>query len=343
MKTEFSPEEFEKCFNFPVNYYLDSKRSNINRTTGQSRGLGAVINDFFIGKMVEVGVSKIINSRNTNIECLPDFSIYDSQEDHANDPDIVSILDKGAKRDPNIFIEIKNISERDRYVGLTAEQLVSITGNKKYNKDSSFIIFASIKSSNSEKDSDLFGVFLKNKIKNIILNNFADIGDVYLEIKNIMSIGELIKYGKEFNKGSFLYETEILSIPMDESKKQRLLSGGFEKKLLKNCILPVVMMDKRPAPKEFGEFKIKGMAELLIKKNEKSNRVYLNCISNIVIENDFLGNFYAEKGKIYELSFTTVGRNPILNRNNIWVANRNLDNILKDSIETKVKHISSKI
>ena len=47
MKIKFKKEDLYRCFEFPVKYYLDETKSKSNRTTGQQRGLGSIINDFF--------------------------------------------------------------------------------------------------------------------------------------------------------------------------------------------------------------------------------------------------------------------------------------------------------
>ena len=110
MKIKFLKEDFYKCFEFPVKYYLDDKKSKSNRTTGQQRGLGSVINDFFLGKLIEIGVARVIEENSNGKKCELDFSIHATGEDHDNDPDILKIVDKDGIRSPNIFVEIKNVS-----------------------------------------------------------------------------------------------------------------------------------------------------------------------------------------------------------------------------------------
>ena len=63
MKIKFNKEDFYQCFEFPVKYYLDETKSKLNRTTGQQRGLGSIINDFFLGKLIEIGVARAIEEK----------------------------------------------------------------------------------------------------------------------------------------------------------------------------------------------------------------------------------------------------------------------------------------
>lgn len=98
-----------------------------------------------------------------------------------------------------------------------------------------------------------------------------------------------------------------------------------------------------PKPKEFGEFKFNGNLEVYLKKNVKSKRMYIRCKTNVTIKNNILGFFHLKKGKIYDCFFATVGWNPRLKRNNIWIAQRNLQNILSKSIPERVGEIMGKI
>ena len=102
-------------------------------------------------------------------------------------------------------------------------------------------------------------------------------------------------------------------------------------------------MNNYPAPKEFGEFRLKGQVTLFIKTNDKSKRIYLDGHSNGYMENKSLGRFELKSGKMYELFFTTMGRNPVLSRNNLWIARRNVNNIILDTIEQRIDYIAKNI
>ncbi len=77
-------------------------------------------------------------------------------------------------------------------------------------------------------------------------------------------------------------------------------------------------------PKFIKPLKAQGKIEIYEKKNNKSLRRYIKCNSDVEIEDNNLGIFKLQKGKIYLFNMTTVGRNPVLARNNIWIAKRNL-------------------
>lgn len=345
MKIKFKKEDFYKCFEFPVKYYLDETKSKSNRTTGQQRGLGSVINDFFLGKLIEIGVARLLEEQVSGKKCNLDFSIHTPGEDHDNDPDIISITDSGGIRSPHLFVEVKNISEGDRFVGLTAEQCHTMLESKiiKNNPEKLFIVYATIMSADVTKICDVFGAYLKSEIEDNLLDGFAGIDDIYLEIQSVISAKELIECGVRFDKGSLFYETNIMGEKIDIGKAEKIKNLGYEKIYVKNGRMPVIMMNGYPEPKEFGTFKLEGEAELFIKNNEKSKRVYFNAISSGKIINEVLGDFIFEGGNMYELYFTTVGRNPVLGRNNIWIARRNLNNVIKESVPERIKFIAKNI
>lgn len=345
MKIKFKKEDFYRCFEFPVKYYLDDTKSKSNRTTGQQRGLGSIINDFFLGKLIEIGVARAIEEEAQGKKCELDFGMHAKGENHDNDPDIVNIKDGSGKRMPKLFIEVKNISENDRFVGLTAEQCKTMLGSPLINNDSEklYIIYATVSSADRSKICDVFGAYLKSEINDGLLDGFAGIDDIYLEIKCVINAKELMENGVRFDKGSLFYETEILGSEIDLKKAEKIKNQGFGKIRLKNCPLQIIMMNERPEPKEFGSFRLSGEVNLFIKKNEKSTRVYIEALSDGAISNSVLGDFPFRKGKMYEIFFTTVGRNPVLSRNNIWIARRNLSNCVKDSVEERIRRIAEKI
>ena len=345
MKIKFQKKDFYKCFEFPVKYYLDETKSKSNRTTGQQRGLGSIINDFFIGKLIEIGVARLIEEQSDGKKCGLDFGIHAKGESHDNDPDIINVADSNGIRAPKLFVEIKNISEGDRFVGLTAEQCSTMLESKiiEQNPEKLFIVYATIMSEDLAKICDVFGAYLKSEIKDSLLDGFAGIDEIYLEVQSIISAKELLENGMKFDKGSLFYETNILSDKIEEKKAEKIKSLSYEKIIIEDEKVPITMMNNYPEPKEFGDFRLEGKVEILVKNNEKSKRAYLNAISDGKIKNVALGEFEFKSGEVRELFFTTVGRNPVLSRNNIWIARRNINNIIKDSVKGRIKFIADNI
>ncbi len=163
MKYKLKKEDFERTFKFGVEYHLDPRKSSSTRTAGSARGLGGVLDSFMHGKLVETGVIQIINDLNLNKILLADFDIKGTNE-AKDDPDIVKIIEKKNERLPKIYVEIKNISQDDRYIGLTYEQFN--TAKKTSNNRDIFIVGAHLENSSknsSKKINDALGVYLKKK------------------------------------------------------------------------------------------------------------------------------------------------------------------------------------
>lgn len=348
MEYQIRFEDLEKCFKFAIEYHLDKTKVAINRTTGQYRGLGSITNDFMLGKLIELGVANILKTINSKKKYELDFDIHAINKDNVSDPDIVQICENDELRDPQVFIEIKNISPNDRYIGLTAEQFATILKNNIVNKDKSkiFIIYASLISKNEEKDSDLLGVYLNSKMNLDLLKKFCKFENLYVKIQYVLSGEELDTHGVKFNEGSYMYETELFKKAGKLTKKQ-ILSGEkndiYKKLLISKNKLPVIMRTNYSPPKEFGDFNFNGDVEIFKKENPCSKRMYIHCKSDVIVKNKILGIFQLKKDEIYETFFTTIGRNPTLKRNNIWIAQRNLSNLSLNSDSEKFKEIAEKI
>jgi hypothetical protein len=71
--------------------------------------------------------------------------------------------------------------------------------------------------------------------------------------------------------------------------------------------------------------------------------MYVYCKSDVIVKNNVLGIFKLNKDELYEVFFTTVGRNPTLKRNNIWIAQRSLPTLSLKSDSERFKEISEKI
>jgi len=347
MEYQLKKEDLEKCFKFAIEYHLDQTKLSSNRTTGQYRGLGGIIDNFLIGKIIELGVVKILE-KYTKKEVFLDFEIHPLKKENVSDPDIIKIKEGGSERGPKLYIEIKNISPLDRWIGLTQEQFKAILKNKIIDADSSkvYIVYATLVSKDEENDKDPFGSYLKSELNLEELNKFCDVENLYVKIQYILNGKELKDKGIVFNEGSFLYETNIFQELNKKTAKKILDEKNnliYEKIVNLERKLPVIMRNNKPPSKEIGEFEYEGEINIYKKKNEKSERMYLYCKTDVLVFNKVLGIFKLEKGKIYDCFFTTVGMNPTLKRNNIWVAHRNLFNIIKEDPMMRMKGIAKNI
>jgi len=325
MKHKLSVKDFDTAFDFALRYHLDPKKSKSSRTSGASRGLGGVLDSFILGKTVELGVASVLGSFNGKKLYRLDFDIKENSK-ILFEPDIIEIVEKNKARKPNYSVEIKNISKSDRWLGLTHEQFETIKKTTKL--EDIFIIGAYIENNNpgNEKQKDLLGTYLKNKFKDKKFNNFTNIDNINIVINYAISGAELSKNGILFKKDFFMFETEVFEIAGKRTgfdmmkgkiKKIKTFSG--------KGILPKYTMNKRyPEPNFMGDFIFDGDFELYEKLNLKSKKRYLKCNSDVVVHNTVLGDFFLKKGEIYLFKLCTLGRKPTLDRNNIWIAKRNV-------------------
>lgn len=343
-------EDFKRVFEFGTNYYIDPSKNTTGRTTGEPRGLGAVLDAFTLGKLTEIGVEKIFTEFNKNKFYRLDFEIK-SNSQVMNEPDIVQIKENENIRDPNLFIEIKNTSEKDRWVGLTEEQFNTMkrsAGSKKI-----YIVYASVRSqtvNNNPKTTDLTGMFLKeieNREKSDIFQKFADL-NAECRIEFIISSDDLENFGYPFERGMNMYETNLFK---EKDRSSFYSQGGTRKDILyikefKNFNGAVNLEIKQgmlPEKEYISKFEVHGSFKI-IKKKKKS---FIECDSDVTIANAIFGKFDLEEGKFYSFNLETLGRDPKLKRNNILISKRKIYQLIDEGQirkpEAVVKEITDNI
>jgi len=325
MRYTLTADDFKVAFDFALKYHLEPKKSSQGRTSGVSRGLGEVLDSFLRGKLVEMGVSKALEILNPSKKCKLDFDIKDASEIN-DEPDIFKVVESGASRDPKCFIEIKHIAIDDRWAGLHTEQFETI--KRKSNIENIFIVGAYIENKQKElnkKQTDLLGIYLKDKFDRAYFSDFGDLdGNIDIVIDYVISGSELENNGISFSKGSLMYETDIFQFAGPLGSKY-VKAGNFQSlvRLNNGSELEKYKVTQYPEPQFLGPIKlISGDIEVFEKINDKSTKRFILAYSNSVIENSDLGRFNLEAGKVYFYNLATLGRNPILNRNNVWIAKR---------------------
>jgi hypothetical protein len=343
MRYRLTKKDFETVFDFAIRFHLNPKKTPSSRTSGASRGLGGVLDSFILGKLVELGVSNVLSTLNPRKYFVLDFDIKENNE-VADEPDIVKIVEGKKERIPNCFVEIKNISKDDRWVGLTMEQFETIRSES--NPEKIFIIGAHIENNNpgNIKQKDLLGIYLKDTFNSHYFEEFTSIRNIDIVIDYAISGKELIEFGNVFRKGSLMYETEIFE-PAGKFTESAIKKGAIKKiKKYSNGELKRYKMEANyPDPEFFGDFEFKGEIELYEKINSKSIKRYIRCLSDVKVINKILGIFELKKGNIYLFNLHTVGRNPALNRNNIWIAKRSISFLQDSGLLTSTERNLSRI
>jgi len=327
-------EDFKRVFEFGTKYYLEPTKNTTGRTTSEPRGLGAILDAFTLGKLTEIGVEKFFYENNKNKKYLLDFDIKKNIQVQ-DDPDIIKIYENEIIREPNIFVEIKNTSSNDRWIGLTEEQFNTIKRSSK--GKSIYFVYASIsveKKHDNYKTTDLTGMFLK-EIENIqkskIFQNFAEL-NAKCKIEFILSNQDLDKYSYYFEKGMNMYETNLFQ----EKNKNSIYSKnglrvdvqGLKEYKNFNGILELKINNYVQNEKlELSQFQMKGDFNLVFKKNS----TIIEPLSNVFLENEIFGRFELVKNKFYDFNLKTLGRDPKLKRNNVFISKRKIYQLIEDN------------
>ncbi len=326
-------EDFKRVFEFGTNYYIDPSKNTTGRTTGEPRGLGAILDAFTLGKLTEIGIEKIFTEFNKNKFYILDFDIK-SNTQVMNEPDILHIKEGGNLRDPNLFVEIKNTSENDRWIGLTEEQFNTIKRSAGSNKV--YMIYASIRSqtiNNNPKTTDLTGMFLKeieDKSKSEIFQKFANL-NAECKIEFIISSNDLEKFAYPFERGMNMYETNLF-----EEKK---CSSFYSKDGTRKDVLDIkeykdfsgtmnleIEKGLYPEKEDISKFEIRGSFKII----QKRKKCFIECISDVTAKNGIFGKFDLEKNKFYSFNLATLGRDPKLKRNNLFISKKRIYQLVEE-------------
>jgi len=178
-------------------------------------------------------------------------------------------------------------------------------------------------------------MFLK-KIENTkiseIFQDFADL-NALCKIEFIISSDDFDKFGSHFEQGMKMFETKIFKI-----KKDNTLFLKNSKNLVKNCkkisenfeLNKKILVNGKNSTdiekKEISEFEITGDFELYQKKSLK----FIYCLSDVKIRNDIFGEFNLEKNKVYEFFLESLGRDPYLKRNNIFISKARIYQLISE-------------
>ncbi|MFC1978753.1 hypothetical protein ACFLVP_02080 [Chloroflexota bacterium] len=340
----FNKADFKKAFQFAVNYHLDPTKSPSGRTSGEPRGLGAILDNFVRGKLIEIGVQNMLINANNTKDFKLNFDIVTTSK-AKDEPDITAVVNNEIEREPKAFIEIKSTSSNDRWIGLTAEQLATIRANS--GQRPIYFVYVSLNSGASNtanwKAADFVGMYLKTITNNPIFKQFNDL-NAGAELDSIISAEELDKYGTAFNEGNYLYETSLFSEVGEKSIKNN--EGNLRARItrrgvveLNNQIFEISDDDGKVNP-TVSKFTVSGRFEILDKNNPKSYRCYINCLSDTTASSDVFGTFKLEKNKYYQFHLETLGGDPKLKRNNLWISKNRVRELLKSgAIEDPSKRI----
>ena len=342
-------EDFKRVFDFSVSYHLSNKPLS-DRTNGNPRSLGAIMDAFSRGKLIEIGIEKIFYNLNSNKKYILDFDIHDAN----NEPDIIKIIENNIERSVKNFIEIKSIANNDEWIGLRTEQFESIelyAKSQNISLSNIYLIYASLNTQQQTRQNDITGMFLKeieNTNKSVIFQKYADL-NANIKIEFIVSFQELKKYGRIFTKETeCIYDTNIfIEKKISEFYKNNDLKDKYS--FVNNnqrTHLTLYINDNHTdrTVNDLCIFDILNNIEnvdykIIKKQNDKSIKYFIETKSDLKIFNNIFGYYNLNANKIYSLNIDTKGRNPILKNNNIFISRKRVLELIQENkiINTNIK------
>jgi len=306
---KITKKDLDRCWKFSLKYYLDETKSTTIRSVGSDRGVGGIIDSFFM-KILEVAVCKTLEELSVqDIEIPPDFEIRKLKKGKT-EPDVYKIIDKktGKERDPNFYVEAKNLMRNHNWVGPKKHELDSITDNEFGIKDKKKMYYFWCEINDSKFDpahsrkSSLVGSYLRNiSPKNKHLKPFHSYRNMSVKILFVHTVLQ-IEQGIFFPKKSIFADPDFITNE-DECKKFKKkhdnndLTGYRKTTVTKTFPNPKVYHGKKNHSllKTFGKIKFTGNVEMYLKKNQSSKKYFFKCNTPVKITSN-VGTWKLKKG-----------------------------------------------
>ena len=349
---EFNAEDVNEVIKFCRDYHLDITKQAMGRTGSGPRGLGGEIDAFGPGKLNEIGIAKLISLYEQKI-CKVDNQIYSNYEVGIKTiPDIVSVVENKNTREPNLYVEIKKISENDHWLGIHSDQLNAILKNSKISTSEIYLIFGQIyfEDLNNRKQQDFLGSFLNSYLgtSNVKFNQFSNLQDLKCKIHYVLSISDLYKFGHEFKQGDIIPELNFTEAKQVFRSDGRLWKGlKLDRKF--DGKKTVTALGINGENYEYGKFHIEGSAQLI--KSASKSRQYLSFLENTILENEFFGRLEFKKGEVifFNVNNMLAGLqgSKVKNKSDWWISRIKLDQLItrgdiKDTV-VMLKEIQNRI
>lgn len=329
----FTKEDLRKVFEFTRDYHLEETKPSSGRTNQGSRSFGGELDAFIPGKLIELGVCKILESHSTeNKKLFPDYTIYSNSEvaDQV-DPDIVKVEIAGQERLPNIHIEIKRLSDGDEWLGMRADQLSRVEIVKgKATVENMYMIHASIffHDEKNKKQKDIVGAVLKELIPEdkIDLTKFSSFNDLYCEIHFVYSIKDLKSKGYLYPKGEII-PTGSFSIGASAYKKDFVIRKGYSiiKKYGNGSHELTMKIERSNVVPNYGYWTLKGEFDLI---STSHNKEVIYCRSNVEMFNQQFGKYFLESGNTYNFHFKNKLGSDFKNIDDHWFFKKRLSELI---------------
>ena len=331
---KFTSRDIRQVMKFCRDYHLEITKQSMGRTGSGPRGLGGEIDAFGPGKLNEIAVSKLLSTKRKK-SCLVDNKIYSNYEVGMKTiPDIVGVRVNSRVRKPNIYVEVKKISESDQWLGVHIEQLNSILRDSTIKPNEIFLVFGEVyfADNNNKKQQDFLGAFLRSVLDDSSLSfrAFSQISSLRCNIRYVISIAQLQEFGHEFVSGDIIPELDFRSAKGVFRTDGSLRKGLKVKSKLKgHGQLVALGLDGNKY--KYGIFEADGFAHTI--KKENSSRQYLYIAKETRISNEYFGEIALKRGQV--ISFNVRNKlsglqgSQLKTKSDLWISRKKIDQLIR--------------
>ena len=353
----FSNKDLYAVINFVKGYHLDPTKGSRGRTNQGKRGFGGELDEWVPGKLIEIATCRILERYSNGKKVAPDFEIYsDSEVGERSDPDITEVFEdsENSSREPKIFIEIKGIGEKDKWLGPRIHQLEGIERTQNSSNFEGYMIHTKLEfddgkeeSKRVDKERDITASILKELVSSpgISFENFSRFSSLNAKIEYVYSFKDILDRGQLFERGSIIPETDF---PESQNiiNKDGSLRKGYEvieqyEQGCHNLKMKIADTNEEPA---YSEWSVEGKF-WIVRKNTKE---HIHCLSGTKMFNQIFGTFELLANKTYKFHFTNkLGKGNAKNIDDRWFSRRRLDEMMAGrelrSIDKSLEHIIENI
>ena len=295
---KFEDKDLIKVIEFVRNYHLEPTKGLRGRTNQGKRSFGGELDEWIPGKLVEIGVCRILEKFTERKKLLPDFEIYTNKEvGEKSDPDITEVVEgNSVSRLPNTFVEIKRHDHDAKWLGPRKHQLKDLVHG--------FMIHASIDfdDEKGKKQHDITGSVLK-KITNpnyVDFSNFSDFENLVCSIDYAYSFNDLREKGHFFESGNIIPETEFPTARHAYKKDGSLSAVYKNKKLFKGFSEQKMFWENKNNVLSFSDWELNGKYEII---EDKSNKKYIHALAGASMFSKIFGLFNLIDNNTYKFFY----------------------------------------
>jgi hypothetical protein len=287
-------EDYEICLKFVLKLrYLWGGRIGDFRSSGIKRDVGKYIHDHIGGKLAEIAFCKFCE-REFGVRTKPDFEKYEEREEFAKG-DIVALFDEGTWREPRIKIDVKDTKPTSRW------ELIPSDLSSTHAMDYFVFVIVDLPLNHIVQ---YFKVGIDFEDEEELLSKIPNFQNIQAEVIGLLSRDDLKSRAFYFEEGTEIPEVEFFK-PRKRKPPGELAEILPEADLISLNIGSLGVL----------EFVFTGRLKLYqgnVERTRERKKVqvfetYIQCVEDVVLENEFLGRYSLEKG-FYKIEVRSLSR-----------------------------------